>query len=167
MHAANLLYESFLPSSSHLEFLVRIEAVTPIYQFIMCPTGLAARPDAQNRVVCRITIKPALLLVASSYLLSGVKRYAGRLGYGRKAVYICKAPSTHCTSPNTKVKTSTKIATQKVYHCTSFRRLHHHCDKVLGSTSSKTCLSTTRRSRQKAKLSICLSIALSLSHFTA
>ena len=47
MYAASLLYESFLPSSPHLEFLVNMESVTPIYQFTMCPTALVARPDGQ------------------------------------------------------------------------------------------------------------------------
>ena len=80
---------------------------------------------------------------------------------------ICKAPSTHCTAPKKTVNTSTRIATQNVYHCTPFLRSHHHCPKVRGSDSSKTCLSTTSLSCQYSNLSICRSWAFRYPHLIA
>jgi hypothetical protein len=51
----------------------------------------------------------------------------------------------------------TIAATQNVYHCTLFRRSHHHCCILPGSASSNTCFRITRRSCQYSKLPICLS----------
>ena len=45
---------------------------------------------------------------------------------GWKALYAWRAPSIVCTRPKKMVKVKTKIATQKVYHCTPFRLSYHH-----------------------------------------
>lgn len=66
----------------------------------------------------------------------------------------CTIAETDCIRPNNTVKTSTRAATQKVYHWTLFRSSFHHCFTVFGSDSSKACLRITRRSLQYLKFSI-------------
>jgi hypothetical protein len=60
----------------------------------------------------------------------------------------------HWIIPRNVVIIKTRIATQKVYHWTPFRRSCHHWDKVRGVASSYACFRITRRSLQKLKRSI-------------
>lgn len=50
--------------------------------------------------------------------------------------------------------TNTRIATQKVDHCTELRRSFHHCRRPRGLDSLKACLRSINRSCQKEKRSI-------------
>src|SRR5436305_3700767 len=70
-----------------------------------------------------------------------------------------------CTMPKEIVKNRTKIATQKVYHCTPLRLSHHHWESVPGRDSSKISLRITKRSCQNLKFSICRSSALRRPHW--
>lgn len=67
--------------------------------------------------------------------------------------YTCNAPSTLCTSPKNSVMMKTRMATQKVYHCTELRRSFHHCRRPRGLDSSNACFRMTSRSCQKRKCS--------------
>jgi hypothetical protein len=60
--------------------------------------------------------------------------------------------------------TNTRIATQKVYHCTELRRSFHHCLSPRGLDSSKACFRMMSRSCQKGKCSKRLFWARRLPH---
>lgn len=50
-------------------------------------------------------------------------------------------PVTEDISPNRMVKSTIRtIAPQKLYHLAPFRRSFHHCERLVGSESSKACL---------------------------
>ena len=62
-----------------------------------------------------------------------------------------------CTNPKNTVKPTTNAtANQKLNDWTGFLRSDHHCRTVLGSASSKACLSIAKRSCQNSKLPSCL-----------
>ncbi len=74
----------------------------------------------------------------------------------RTAAHACTTPATDWVSPKRMVRSKTRTAIQKVYHCTFLRSSYHHSEIVFGSDSSKVCFNTVRRSLQYLKCSICL-----------